>query len=163
MASRAKGDHQCKNRLPRYAMMNDDGSFVATGSIAHPAAVTVPFEHFLAKPSKVFLILPLERVADRAHPMRENLRLPAPAVHHVLFGLRHHITRSVFARTTTSTSQPSTKKTEFWSVRTVKISAGLLHPRPHRRNLLQSLHLQARFRRECCTEPASLTSLPRYS
>ncbi len=87
-------------------MVNDDGPLVASGGIAHPAAVAVPFQHFLAKPSKVFLILPLERVADSTHPMREDLRLPAPAVHHVLFGLRHHITRSVFSKTTTSTSQP---------------------------------------------------------
>ena len=87
-------------------MVNDDGAFIAPRGIAYPASVTVPFEHLLAKPPKVFLILPLERVADRAHPMRENLRFPTPAVHHVLFGLRHHITRSVFSKTTTSTSQP---------------------------------------------------------
>lgn len=66
-------------------MVNDDGTFVAPGSIAHPAPVTVPFEDFLAKSSKVFLVLPLERVADRAHAMGEDLRFPTPAVHHVLF------------------------------------------------------------------------------
>ena len=106
MAGRTEGDHQGKDGLPRYAMVNDDGPFVASGRVAHPAAVPVPFKHFLAKPSEVFLILPLEGVADSTHPMREDLRLPTPAVHHVLFGLRHHITRSVFSRTTTSTSQP---------------------------------------------------------
>ena len=86
--------------------MNDDGSFVAPRRVANPASVTVAFEHFFAKPSKMFLVLSLERVADSTHPMREDLRFPTPAVHHVLFGLRHHITRSVFSKTITSTSQP---------------------------------------------------------
>lgn len=87
-------------------MVNDDGAFVALGGITHPAAMPVAFEHFLTKPSKMFLVLPLEGVADSTHPMREDLRSPTPAVHHVLFGLGHQINRSVFCRTTTSTSQP---------------------------------------------------------
>ena len=41
-----------------------------------PAAVPISFKHFLAKPSKVFLVLPLERVAHSTHPMREDLRFP---------------------------------------------------------------------------------------
>ena len=75
--------------------MNDDRAFVASGGVAHPAAVPIPFEYFLTKPSEVFLILPLEGVANGAHSMREDLCFSAPAMHHVLFRLRHHITRSV--------------------------------------------------------------------
>ena len=85
VASRAKRNHQSKDGLPRYTVVNGDGAFIASGGIAHPAAVPVPFKHFLAKPSKVFLILPLEGVANGAHPMREDLCFSAPAVHYVLF------------------------------------------------------------------------------
>ena len=98
MASGAKRDHQVKGRLPRCTMVNDNGAFVSSRCIAHPAAVPVSFKHFLTKPSKVFLILPFERVADGAHPMRENLSFPASAVHHVLSRFHHHITSSVFPR-----------------------------------------------------------------
>ena len=87
-------------------MVNDDGSFVTPGGIAHPAAVAIPLEDFLAKTPEVFLVLPFERVADSTQAMRENPGSPTPTVHHVLFGLRHHITRSVFSKTMTSTSQP---------------------------------------------------------
>ncbi len=53
----------------------------------------------------MFFVLPLERVADSTHPVREDLGLAAAAVHHVLFELRHRINRSRFSKTTTSTSQ----------------------------------------------------------
>ena len=77
-------------------MVDDDGPLIAPRGVAHPAPMTVAFEHFFAEPSKVFLILPLEGVANGAHPMREDLCFFAPAVHHALLRLRHHITRSVF-------------------------------------------------------------------
>ena len=106
VAGRAERDHKGKNGPSRYTVVNDDGSFVASGGIAHTAPMTVPFEHFLAKTSKVFFILPLEGIADGTHPVREHLRLSTPAMHHVLFELRHRITRSASSSMTTSTSQP---------------------------------------------------------
>lgn len=36
-------------------------------------------QHLLTQTVKVLLVLPLQRVADSANPMCEDLRLPAPA------------------------------------------------------------------------------------
>ena len=90
VARRAERDHQVKKRLARNPMVNDDGPLVAAGSIAHAAAVPVPFQNVLAQPAKVFFILSLERVADSTDPMRKDLCPSAGAMHRVLFELRHH-------------------------------------------------------------------------
>lgn len=71
-------------------MVNDDGPLVAAGSIAHAAAVSVPFQNVLAQPAKVLFILSLERVADSTDPMRKDLCPSAGAMHRVLFELRRH-------------------------------------------------------------------------
>ena len=76
MAGGAKRDHQRSDRLPGNVMMDDDRSFVASGCIANPATISIPFEHFLPKPSKVFLILPLQGVADSVHPCARTFAFP---------------------------------------------------------------------------------------
>ncbi len=87
-------------------MVDDYGSFVTAGGIAHPAAVPVRLQNLLTQAVKVLLILPPERVTDSKHPMREDLDLSTSAMHRVLFGSSHLYTRSVLFKTTTSTSQP---------------------------------------------------------
>ncbi len=106
VTGRAEGNHQVQERFARYPMVDDDGPLVTAGSVAHTAAIPIAFQHLLPETTEILLILSLQYVADGTHPMRENLRFPATAMHCVLFQLRHHITRSVFSKTTTSTSQP---------------------------------------------------------
>ncbi len=66
-------------------MVNDDGSFVTPGRIAHLAAIAIPLETFLAKTPEVLFVLPFERIADSRHAMRENPGSPPLTMHRVLF------------------------------------------------------------------------------
>jgi hypothetical protein len=66
----------------------------------------VAFQHLLPQTAEVFFVPLFERLADSTHSMREDLRSSASAMHRVLFGLRHHIARSVLSRTATSISHP---------------------------------------------------------
>lgn len=89
MASWAERDHEMENRLSWHPVMHDDGALVTAGRITYPATVPITFQNFLAQAAEVFLVLSLERVANSTHPMREDLRLSAPAMHRVLFRLSH--------------------------------------------------------------------------
>jgi hypothetical protein len=51
-------------------MMHDNRTLSATGGSADPATVVVSFKNLFPEASEVFLILPLERVAGRAHTQR---------------------------------------------------------------------------------------------
>lgn len=106
MTSRTERDHQVQDGLAWHTMVDDDGPLVSARSVADAATVVVAFQHLFPEPAKVFLVLPPERVADSTHPMREDLRFTAPAMHRVLLRLPHHMNRSVVSKTTTSTSQP---------------------------------------------------------
>ncbi len=55
--------------------------------------------------------------------MREDLRFPTPAMHCMLFHSCHHITRSVFSKTTTSSNQPLTEQAALSS----SLPSGVLH------------------------------------
>ena len=85
-------------------MVNDHGSFVASGVIAHPAPVALTSEHFFSKPSKMFVLLPLERVADSTDPMREAFAFPH--LQRITCCLAFVIKSPAQASPMTSTSQP---------------------------------------------------------
>ena len=76
-----KRDHQMKFGDAGFAMMNRDRALCATGSATTPTGVVVSLQHFLTQAAEVSSILPLQRVARRTQPMRENIRSPARAVH----------------------------------------------------------------------------------
>ncbi len=61
-------------------MMDHDRAFSASGSSADPAAIAVASEHLLPQTTKIFLILPLERVARGTHAQRENFPPAATTV-----------------------------------------------------------------------------------
>ena len=94
VASRAERNHKVEDRLPRHPVVNDDLALVTAGRITDAATIAVTFQHPLPQATKIFLILPLERIADSTHPLRKDLRSPAPAMHCVLFRSPHCITRS---------------------------------------------------------------------
>ena len=88
-----------ENRLAWHPVMHDDGPLVTAGRVTDPATVSITFQNFLAQAAEILLVLSLERVANSTHPMREYLRLSAPAVHRVLFRLSHHFSlRARFCR-----------------------------------------------------------------
>ena len=61
-------------------MMDHDRALSAFGSSAYPAAIAVSSEHLFPQTTKIFLILPLKRIAGSAHSERENLTPSATAV-----------------------------------------------------------------------------------
>lgn len=72
----AKRNHQLQLRDARYTVMREHLPAMA----ADPAGEAVPSQHVIAQPAKVLcLIVPLQCVAARAKPVRQNLHPPAPA------------------------------------------------------------------------------------
>ena len=66
MAGKTERNHQVKLGATRYPVMHRKGALPATRRIAHLAAPLVPVEHRFPQTSKIFYILPLERVAVRS-------------------------------------------------------------------------------------------------
>jgi hypothetical protein len=60
-------------------MMDDDGAFLTSRRAAATATVAIALEDRFAKPSEVFLVLPLQRIAGRTEAQRKDLRSPAGA------------------------------------------------------------------------------------
>ncbi len=80
MAGGAQRDHERQVRNARYPVMHHDRAFSASGSSAYPAAIPVSSEHLFPQTAKIFLILPLERVARGTHAQCENFSPSATAV-----------------------------------------------------------------------------------
>ena len=53
-------------------MVNDDRALVTTRRVTHAAMIAVAFQHLLPQATKVFLVLPPERVADSTSRARES-------------------------------------------------------------------------------------------
>jgi hypothetical protein len=65
-------------------MMHHDGALPTSRRSADAAAIAIALQNSFTEPAEILLILPLERVARRAEAMREDLLIPAPAVHRSL-------------------------------------------------------------------------------
>jgi hypothetical protein len=60
--------------------MDDDRTLSPPRCTTSPATVAVPLQNLLSQPTKVFLILPLERVASGAETYSENFFVTAAAM-----------------------------------------------------------------------------------
>ena len=89
VTGRTERDHQVKDRLARYPMVNDYGALVPPGSVAHAATVPVTLQNLLPQAGEVFIILPFERVAGCTEAQGENLIVPAGATDRPLNEPRH--------------------------------------------------------------------------
>ena len=69
--------------------MHNDRALVPAGGIADAATVPIALQDRFPKPSKILLILPLQRVAGRTQAKGEHLRLPAWAMHDPLTNTFH--------------------------------------------------------------------------
>lgn len=92
VATRAERDHERQYRFTRYSMMNGDRAFIASRRIADPATVAVSLQNRFAETTEILLILTLEGVTRRTEAERENLRIPAAAIHRPLYALLHSYT-----------------------------------------------------------------------
>ena len=97
MAGRTKRKHQVQNRPAGHAVVNDDVSFVLTGSVTDVAAVAGTLQNRFAHPTEIFLILPFQRVAGCAQAQGKNLGVAAWAVHDPLSEMCYFRALSGFA------------------------------------------------------------------
>ncbi len=100
-------DHQVQKGPSGCAVMHDDGSFAPSGRSADTATVAVALEHSLTEAAEVCLIPPLERVAGRAEAAREDLPVPAAAIHRSLDTLLHNASIPFTPRLMSVSIQPS--------------------------------------------------------
>ena len=64
--------------------MNDDGAFIATGSITDATTVAVTLQNRFTQATEILLILPFQCVAGRAQSHGQNFGFTAWTVHHPL-------------------------------------------------------------------------------
>ena len=89
VASQTQGKHLRRVVIPRLTVMyrHRPLSTLHRHAPKHTASVVVTLQDFLTMTAEVFLILALECVACRAQSSRENLCVPAGAMHHDLLRL----------------------------------------------------------------------------
>ena len=91
VAGEAQRQHPRRIAVPRFPVMYRHRALPPLQSCAprHPTTVVVSPQHLLTMTTKVFLVLALQRIARRAHPLCENLGVPTGAMHHDLLCLHH--------------------------------------------------------------------------
>ena len=81
----AERDHQIQYGFPRNPMVDDDGAFVPTGSVTHPATLPIALQNSLPQTAEVLLILPLECVTGRAKTHGKHLPITTRTVQRALY------------------------------------------------------------------------------
>ena len=76
MAARIEREHQVHHRFAWYPVVNNDGSLVTTGRVTDTSAAPVSLQNRFAQTAEVLLILPLQRVASRAHSKAKTFGFP---------------------------------------------------------------------------------------
>ncbi len=106
-------DHELQLGAARDSVVNDHAALPCSRRVADPASVTVPLQHRLPQAAEMLFVLTPQRVAGRAHPLREYSLSTTTAVHRELDGLYSGFHRYI-QHTNCGASQPGPQSTQYF-------------------------------------------------